>query len=256
MLTAYLDECGHEQKNWQFIAGFFGNDDQWKSFAPMWSAALGKRKNLHMKGLRWNDRRAERRIKPLLERLAPIPEQCGLTPIVGGIRYGDYEDLLIGTPWEKVLSGYIHCLFSLVMQTLRVLPPDERIEFVFEAQDTYEPYAHAAFTKFLAVPGDSWRAMTDGRPKVAKWSFVPKGTTILTDASDYAAFAMHAAWTDINSRKAQWCVPLLRSCDHSNRGIGSIMNRKMIRDVVSQTINLELSRMIDRVRERLLRGEQ
>jgi hypothetical protein len=185
-----------------------------------------------------------------LERLALIPEQCGLIPIVGGVRYGDYEDLLVGTPWERVLGGYVHCLFAMVMQTLRIVPPDERIEFVFEAQDTYESYAHDVFTKCLAVPDHPWKTMTDGRPKVASWKFVPKGTTILTDASDYAAFALHASWTDKNSRKAQWCLPLIRSCDNNNRGIGSIMNRQAIRLLIAQTINLELSRMIDFVHER------
>jgi hypothetical protein len=255
VLTAYLDECGHEQKGWQFIAGFFGNDDQWKDFTPRWIEALGKRKRLHMHSLRWNHKKAERRVKPLLERLAPIPELCGLTPIVGGIRYGDYEDLLVGTPWEKVLSGYTHCLFALVMQTLRVVPPYERIEFVFEAQNTYEPYANAAFTKFLAVPDHPWKTTSDGLPKVAKWSFVPKGTTVLTDPADYAAFALHAVWTDKKSRKAQWCTPLLRSCDHNNRGIGSIMNRQAVRQVVTDTLHTEISRIVQNMREQFARGK-
>jgi hypothetical protein len=250
MLTAYLDECGHEQKGWQFIAGFFGNDDQWKSFCPRWRAALGNRKNLHMHDLRWNGKHAERRIKPLLERLAPIPEQCGLTPIVGGVRYGDYEDLLVGTPWQKSLGGYMHCLFAVVTQTQRVVPSNERIEFVFEAQDTYEPYANAAFTKSLAVPDHPWKTMNDGRPKVAKWSFVPKGTTILTDPADYVAFALHAAWTDKKSRKAEWCLPLLRNCDKDNRGIGSIMNRQMVRQVIAGATYLQVSKIINEILSR------
>jgi hypothetical protein len=244
MLTAYLDECGHERKDWQFIAGFFGNSDQWKDFSSKWTSALGNRKRLHMNSLRWNDKRAERRIKPLLERLAPIPEECGLTPIVGGIRYRDYEDMLIGTPWQKVMAGYMHCIFAVVIQTLRVIPSDERIEFVFEAQGVYEPYVNAAFKKSLAVPDHPCKATSDGRPKVAKWSFVPKDATILTDAADYLAFALHATWTDKESRKAQWCEPLLRSCDHSNRGVGSIMNRRIVREVVRGAINIEISRMI------------
>jgi hypothetical protein len=243
VLTAYLDECGHERKDWQFIAGFFGNSDQWKDFASKWTPALGKRKHLHMNSLRWNGRYAEQRINPLLARLAPIPEQCGLTPIVGGIRFGDYEDLLAGTPWKRVLTGYTHCVFAVVLQTLRVVPSNERIEFVFEAQDAYAPYVNAAFTKSLAVPDHPWKSMSDGRPKVAKWSFVPKGTTVLTDAADYVAFALHAAWTDKDSRKAEWCKPLLESCEHNDRGIGSIMNRQMIRQLVRGTINIEISRM-------------
>jgi hypothetical protein len=256
VLTAYLDECGHERKDWQFVAGFFGNSGQWKDFASKWTPALGKRKKLHMNSLRWNDKRAERRIKPLLERLAPIPEQCGLTPIVGGIRYGDYEDMLIGTPWEKAMAGYMHCIFAVVIQTLRVVPSDERIEFVFEVQGVYEPYVNAAFIKSLAVPDHPFKTMSDGRPKVAKWSFVPKGTTILTDSADYLAFALHAAWTDRESRKAQWCESLLRSCEHNNRGVGSIMNRKIIRQVVRGAMNIEISRIIVNMHKQSAGGEK
>lgn len=32
MLRAYLDESGHESKGWMFIAGYFGNNDQWRAF--------------------------------------------------------------------------------------------------------------------------------------------------------------------------------------------------------------------------------
>ncbi len=235
MLTVYLDESGQESKDWQFIAGFLGNSDQWAALASKWSLALGNRKRLHMKELRWNDRRAERRIKPLLERLAQIPEQCGLIPIVGGVRFADYEDLLSGTPWEKILSGYMHCLFALVTQILRVTPPDERIEFVFEAQDKYEPYANDAFNKGLALPDHHFSRTSDGRPKIAKWGFVPKNSTVLLQPADYLAFALRAAWTDKHSRQAQWCLPLLASCDHAKRGVGSIMDRSRVRKLLQTT---------------------
>jgi hypothetical protein len=75
MMTAYIDESGHEGKGWMFLAGYLGNEDQWKTFVPAWKAGLGpQRKSLHMTDLRWN----KDRTKHLLKRLGPIPEGCGL----------------------------------------------------------------------------------------------------------------------------------------------------------------------------------
>src|SRR5690349_4944011 len=79
MLTAYLDESGHESKNWMFLAGFLGNEEQWRDFVPKWQAGLGpQRKCLHMTELRWNRERTQ----TLLRKLGPIPEQCKLEPMM------------------------------------------------------------------------------------------------------------------------------------------------------------------------------
>src|SRR5256885_4609602 len=110
MITAYLDESGHETKNWMFVAGFFGNDDQWKSLVPLWKEGLGtQRKHLHMKRLRW----ASNGTKNLLARLGPLPYQCSLQPTLAGVRAGDYEDLISGTPAQRLLKGYLVCIIPL-----------------------------------------------------------------------------------------------------------------------------------------------
>jgi hypothetical protein len=107
MLTAYIDESGHESKNWMFLAGFLGTDEQWKSFVPLWKSALGpQRKQLHMSDLRWNTDGT----KKLLARLGPVPSLSGLTPVLAGVRYGDYEDLVSGTRFEKEMKGWLVCL--------------------------------------------------------------------------------------------------------------------------------------------------
>ena len=75
MLTAYLDESGHESKGLIILAGFLGNFDQWTKCEAGWKAALGKRQHLHTKELRWSK---PERVKRLLESLGPVPHFAGL----------------------------------------------------------------------------------------------------------------------------------------------------------------------------------
>jgi len=247
-MRAYIDESGHEAKNWMFLAGYLGNEDQWKRFEIAWKIGLGpQRKSLHVHDLRWNHHRT----KSLLERLGPIPEECGLIPILSGLRFSDYEDLVSGGPAEKLLKGWLASLQPLILQMLRVVPNDERVEVVFEEQREYQPYANLAFTSFLAVPDHPWKRTKDGRPKIAKWSFVPKGSTIRTDPADYLAFALRELWTDQHSKKTGWCRPILKS----GAGVGKIFKRQEIRDAISRTLVLAAYRNITmQIEEFMVRG--
>ena len=229
MLRAYIDESGHESKDWMFLAGFLGTEDQWRDFVPRWQSALGRqRKHLHVQRLRWN----QERTRDLLARLGVIPEQCKLTPIFGGVRYQDYEDLISGHPEEKALSGYISCLFPLAARVLAHIPTDERVELVFEEQNQYERFASAALSMLAQSDEPSTRTRL-GEPKLAKWSFVPKGTSVMTDVADYFAFALHELWTHPCSRKTEWCETILQT--GGRRGIGAILNRHQIRSIVVQS---------------------
>ena len=226
MLRAYIDESGHESKGWMSLAGFLGREEQWRDFVPKWKSALGpQRKFLHMRRLRWK----KDSTKQLLARLGPIPEKCGLEAVMAGVRFQDYEDLVSGTPDEKLLKGYIACLIPMVIQILRGIPDDERIELVFEEQREYAPFVDMALP-FAAMP-EPWKLTKDGRPKLAKWSFVPKGSTVMTDPADYLAFALREVWTDRKSKKAEWCKPILAS--GSGEGYGLIMQRDRIRRMVT-----------------------
>ena len=125
VLTAYCDETGQEQNDWMFVSGFYGNADAWKNVAQAWPQAIGpNRKNLHMANLRFK-RESERK---MLERAASVPDACGLVPMVGGVRTGDYLDLLQGTPDQKHVNGYVVCIWAMLFDTLRGLPDDERLE--------------------------------------------------------------------------------------------------------------------------------
>ncbi len=227
MLTAYLDESGHETKGWMFVAGFLGNDDQWKQFVPLWKDALGpKRKHLHMANLRWK----KQRTKELLARLGAVPNKCRLTPVVGGVKAADYEDLIQGTPAEKLLKGYIACIYPLVINVLRVIPKNERLEIVFEEQKEYELYTKCALSALVSIRHirPDWFLTEDGLPKLAKWSFVPKGSTMLTEPADCFVYALRHLYQDKNSKQTQWCKPILDSGDGT--GIGAIMEREAMRE--------------------------
>ena len=98
MLTAYLDETGHEGKDLVILAGFLGTAEQWEKCEADWRSGLGKRKHLHMAELRWS--RPER-LRPLLSTLGPIPHAAGLQAVYSAVKIADYADLVDGTMMQK-----------------------------------------------------------------------------------------------------------------------------------------------------------
>jgi hypothetical protein len=229
VLTAYLDESGQESTEYVFVAGFLGSDDQWKQLAQKWKDALEKRnrKALHMSDLRWSK---PDRIRPLLESLGPIPYECGLEPVLGGVRVADYSDLTKGTIDELLMAGYISALYPLVIQALRWIPKNERLELVFEAQDRYEPFAHAMLSD-IANQTHPELMTDDRRPKLANWRFVPKGSTVLTQPADYFAYALTQIYRDKKSEKSKLCSPIMRDGEKS-KAIGWIFPREQVRRIM------------------------
>jgi hypothetical protein len=228
MYTAYLDETGQDTKEWVFIAGFMGKKEHWEKFIPEWKRGLGpQRKRLHMKELRFK----KYRDKELLERLGPIPVNCGLEPVIGGIRVDHYSDLLLGNSFlKKFHCGFLGALMNLTVQVLRWLPGDERVEIIFEQQDRYYGLADFIFSEL--VRRKSLPMTSDGKPKLAKWSSVPSGSTCLLDPSDYFAFATAHAHKDLNSIKAQWTQPMIESVN-TVEAIGRVMNRDEARRTIT-----------------------
>src|SRR6185369_1267145 len=78
-----------------------------------------------------------------------------------------------------------------------------------------------------------WMLTADGLPKLAKWSFVPHDSTILTDPADYFSYGLLQSWRDKNSKRSQWCQPILNS--GNGEGVGAIMRRDQIRKVIKTT---------------------
>lgn len=237
VLTAYVDESGQEQGNWMFVAGYVGNDEQWQRVGSEWRSAIANRQHLHLKELRWGLKKEHDR--EMLKRAGAVPKSCGLTPILGGVRLSDYDDLIDGTREEKLLNGYICCCFAMVIQTLRGIPKDERLTIIFERQDLYWWMADIAMQVIANERSLPEMLTPDGKtPKLAAWKVVPKGSTVLTEPSDYFAYALLQNWRDKTSLKAEWCRPILEA--HNYEGLGAIMKRDKIRETIQhgQMLNL------------------
>lgn len=233
MIWAYLDETGQEANDYVIIAGHFGYEQSWGAFVPAWKQALGpNRKRLHMKNLRF----AKHSEKMLLARLGPVPTRCGLKRLIGGARVYDYEDLIpSNNPIQKLFSGYVSALMSAVTSILKVeIPPDERIEIVFEQQDRYAGWADFAMRRICNIPDP--RALTkQGIHKIANWAFVPKPRTMLLDQADYLCYAELQRQRNPHSLKARWCSPIL-DAGTAKDTIGGIMDREFMRNAVSDVV--------------------
>jgi hypothetical protein len=202
-ITVYLDETQHSvPQDYAFVAGFRGTEEQWNKCVTAWKSALGKRPALHMCDLRWGGVHAEHRVKPLLERLGPIPYECGLIPVYGGVRVSDYYDLMADeTIFKQKVMGYMVCLaaaFTLLMETV---PGHESIKIVCEAQEEYEISAKRLFKIFRHLAGQN-----PSHPYLSSIEYVEKNT--LLEPADYLAFALGKHFNEEGSKKDLWCRPI------------------------------------------------
>ena len=227
-----------------FLAGFYGDDIAWNRVAEHWRKAINPRKTLHVTKLRFKLDRDKR----LLQRAGVVPAQCGLVPIVGGVKQGDFKDLIFGSKEERVLSGYIICLWAMLHDTLRSLPTGEQLKLVFEEQTVYQPFAEVAIRVCIDNPSPS-DLLPDGRHKLASWSWVPKEDTILTQPADYFAFALSKAWKEPGSVKDQWCRPILGT--KGGNGFGAILSREQVRQAISDGM---VNRILDEAKRRFKEG--
>lgn len=201
MLTAYVDETGHEGNDLVVLAGFLGNEDQWKACESGWRVGLGRRKHLHMKSLRWSK---PNRIEPLLSKLGPVPHDAGLQAVYAAVKVADYADLVDGTVAERVWKGYIIDLLGLIDVVSKHIPAHETFKLVMEAQDTYEIQAQLVYKACDA-------RTPDGRRKLVSLEFVPKDECSLTQPADYLAYALHQEYRDPKSLKSGLCAPILKN---------------------------------------------
>ena len=220
MLTAYLDETGHEGKDLVILAGFLGTAEQWEKCETDWRAGLGRRKHLHMAKLRWS--RPER-LRPLLSTLGPIPHAAGLQAVYSAVKVADYEDLVDGTLMQKLWKGYYITLLGVIDVIAKHSPEDETIKLVLEAQDTYEVAARSIFrgTHHYRTPA--------GRQKFVSIEFLEKGESLLAEPADYLAYAQLQQYRDAKSIKSELCAPILE-----------IRDTALARDMVAQKDNLRL----------------
>jgi hypothetical protein len=203
MITAYLDESEHsDASKYTVVAGFRGKKKQWESLVSAWKEALGARKHLHMGELRWNDSKAEKRVRPLLGKLGPIPYECGLIPVFGAVKTADYFDLIRDDPQLSQFGGYLLSISHVFTTLLETIPAHERIKIVCEAQETYESFVHEVFAAFQKT------AANEGYAQLVSIDFVPKGFTSMTEPGDYLAFAIAKEFSELGGKKELWSRPI------------------------------------------------
>jgi len=170
------------------------------------------------------------RHRALLVRAGAVPDKCGLTPILGGVRFEDYSDLIKGKRDEKLMAGYVVCCFAMLVNTLRGIPKNETLEIVFEQQLIHGGNVSIALHALQSVSMGEL-CLPDGTPKLSSWREVPKEATVLTEIADYYAYALFQQWKDKRSFKSDLCEPIMKS--GGGEGFGAILRRPMIREIIS-----------------------
>lgn len=258
--TAYVDESGHESNRHVILAGFLGDDHQWDACARAWRVGLGPRKALHMSELRWTGK-TNYRVRNLLNCLGPIPHECGLTPVFGGVNVSHYADLLSGTLVTRANKGYVIALYHMVPNILATLKGEDRLKLVLEENTQYKPFGGLTeiVCTALAKAVDSPIFKTSsGLPRLAGVEFIPKASSLLTQPADYLAFALLQYCRDPRSQKARWSAPIFGN----GQGIGKFVSRDEVRKGIRVTVTgdrlrsfREIERWLDPILERLRKSQ-
>jgi hypothetical protein len=229
MITVYLDESEHSDiGKYTVVAGFHGKKENWDAFVPLWKEGLGNRKFLHMNSLRWNHPNAERRIKPLLDRLGPIPYKSNLVPVYGAVKAEDYLDLVCGTPKLEKFGGYLLSMTQVFEVLLEAIPPTERVKIVCEQQDEYEPLVTELFNTVRKLIKKEHHL----KPQLASIEFVPKASTSLTEPGDYLAFSLAKEFSEWGSKKDLWTRSIRESCPKYPFRPGVWLSRDVARQMI------------------------
>lgn len=221
MLLAYLDESGLDSDGSMFIAGHVGNEKDWLQFDEKWKTALGERKALHMRTLRW----LNPDVKDLLSRLGPIPGECGLTRVVSSVKASDYVDLIAGKRAKKVLKPYVFALTGLVLNVARGIGDHEQVHLIFAEQPRYADLAKQIIGSVAGLPAALNSA---GAIKVRQFSFLPNHGFARLDQADYFAYALLQLFRDAKSKRTEWTKSILGDMT----GIGAIFTKDQVRLVM------------------------
>jgi hypothetical protein len=228
MVTAYLDETGLHQRGLVVVSGFLGRRTSWDKLAEEWPKGFegsSQRKSLHVKDLKFKYE-SERL---LLEKLGPIPEQCGLVRVSGSVDESDYMDLAKGTVSEIHAHGYALAMGPLIMAIEAAIPDNERYELIFEKQDALGFYRDRMLEMIRSImPSHPHYRSHPGRPRkvqLAHWRDSMPGETFLTEPADYLCSHLYKNSTQPpDSVEVAWTKPIM--------GNGKITIRHFTREAV------------------------
>lgn len=220
MLTAYLDESGIEGEEHVVVAGFIGEEQQWKDFAPRWIAARSPKQSFHAKELNW---RKPQRTKAMLERLAPIPTESGLFPVYGIVRVSDFCDL-VPTSMRPRFKGYLLATYAIVSELKKTANFDIPFAFVMEEQQEYEVSARKIFNLF---------SMADLDVDKITITYTSKKSCVCFEPCDFLAFALLQSLRDQESKKAVLTNPVIGNW---HGAIGEYVGRQRARNLTADLV--------------------
>lgn len=222
MLKVYFDESGQESGGEVcVVAGFMGTKTRWQAFDSEWHDALGQRKSLHMRELRWGDKNASRNER-LLAKLGPIPHRHGLMPVVGIVKHADYRAVVLPYSSHRVFDPWPLAVQMCIVTILGWLPAGETLAPIFEEQGAYGPDLITLYD--IIYP--------HGDDRLVRPEFVRKGTTHATEAADYLASQYRQKYLDENSARYKMGVSIIG--DASITALPRIYGVEGLRTLVDQ----------------------
>ena len=240
-ITTYLDESQINNPGHLVVSGFYGTDQQWTGLANDWKVGLGQRKGLHMTDLHWGGEAAKRRLPRLLAKLGALPHKHGLTPIYGAVKVSDYADLIAREPRHNnkvILNGYVICLTIIVVAMMEEIPAHARIKLVCERQDYYQGLAEMYYRIFAKEMARRYPT----RPYFeSEMQYIEKGSSVLTQPSDFLSFAKTKYLDERGSRKDLWCRPIFGN-KKPDEILGGTHDRDTARKVIAIILKASKSR--------------
>jgi hypothetical protein len=216
VLSAYLDDSGtHGNSPICVLAGYFGGQRQWVSFDRQWSKALSdfgiKEFHAHRfwaaaKGKKvaayegWDGHRATR----LINRLLTIVGSHRVYPFGSAIVMddwnalpGDEQKVLTGAAYFKgktVTPGARKKAFFLpfvhaVRKAANYCPQEQKMDFVFDENELYKPYAQDYFELMTKLPDPVGKVL-------GQISFVSSEQTPAVQAADLLAYEINKYMLD------------------------------------------------------------
>jgi Protein of unknown function (DUF3800) len=194
MWKVFLDDSGSDPQNIAdafVIAGFIGPEKYWDALEGKWQEALTPLSYLHTsKFLRDKDYSRTLSIKDKvvkLNHLAKILKRSELAPILSAVGWKDYDKYITGHLRKMYNTPYMLCAQSIIANTLRVLPSNEKVVFVFEHDNRHAEIISLFEKMFFESSID---------PRLIGILKLKKHETCLMQPADYLAYATYQRWRE------------------------------------------------------------
>lgn len=206
VLTSYFDESGVHGEDVCVVAGFVGNNSQWGALARDWIEAIKPAKNIHMTKLRW--KRHPDAVAKRLASLGPIPHKYNLRPIMAGLNWRDYNNIIRPKYDTKFSRPYVLCALCAIDVVLIEVAQDDDVYFIFDRQEGMRRQAIEELRTYLF----DWFG-ADRRVKGI--DFISRETTVCLDPADYLAYMIREREVNPNSFMSSAGKPI---CDANGNG--------------------------------------